>query len=577
MSILDRRPQTTTGPDSTSHSQWIAWRIQLFANWLEQVLEAFASSPWLVVSFFTLLYLVPTMYIAAHKLFWDDEFFTLYLSTTPSLHELLRALATGADQHPPVFYLVTHSAAALFGTGPISVRLPAILGFWLGCISLYAIARKFLAPVWGLVAILLPLTSGAYYYASEARGYGIMLGFSCLATLAWVNASHEYRRRLYIPLLAASLALAICGHYYAVLTCAVLACGELVRTAVRRKIDVPIWIALCLSGLPLIAFFPILHSAHGYSEHFWALPVWSDLLNYYPDLLGHSLDVVIGSLGVSLLVRAMLERDSRDEWEEPPLSPWVAVVFVLIAALPLPTMVLAKFATHGYTPRYALVAIAGVSLLLCFCLARLSRRPTLVAAATVACSLFVFYMNARDLILRNQSTLKDVQTDVIRLDRTGAGPIAIPEITVFHRLSFYAPSKLAHRITYPADPRLAVDYIKEDTVDRGLLDLRPWFPINIEPLESYVRAHPSFLVYSYVGPWSWLSFELPKLTSYIRLVARKEDRLLMFVDGADPARDSRITAAAPADGAPLSLKFRNSKRSLCEEYMGSSNCPAIHE
>lgn len=576
MSTLDRRPQTTTGPDSTSHSQWAARRIQLFANWLERVLEAFASSPWFVVGVFTLLYLVPTLYIAAHKLFWDDEFFTLYLSMTPSLHELLRALATGADQHPPVFYLLTHSAAALFGTSPISVRLPAILGFWLASVSLYAIARKFLAPVWGLVAIVLPLTSGAYYYASEARGYGIMLGFSCLATLAWVNASHEYRRKFYIPVLAASLAFAICGHYYAVLTGAVLGCGEVVRTVIRRKIDVPIWTALCLSGLPLVVFFPIVHSAHGYSAHFWALPVWSDLLRYYPEMLGQTLDVLMGSFGVSVLVGAMLERDSRDDWPGRALSPWTAVTFVLMAALPLPTMILAKFATHGYTPRYALVAIAGVSLLLCFCLARLSRRPTLVAAATVAFSLFVFYMNARDLILRNGSTAKDLQTDVRLLDRTGVGPIAIPEITVFHRLSFYAPSKLAHRITYAADPQLAVDYIKEDTVDRGLLDLRPWFPINIEPLQSYVSTHPSFLVYSYVGPWSWLSFELPKLTSHIRLIARKEDRLLMSVNDADPARDSRITAAVPADGVPLALKFRNSKRSLCEEYMGSSNCPVIH-
>ena len=577
MSILDRRPETTTGPDSTSFSERTAWRMQLFANWLERVLEAFASSPRLVIGVFTLLYLVPTLYIAAHKLFWDDEFFTLYLSLTPSLHELLRALATGADQHPPVFYLVTHAATALLGTSPISVRLPAIIGFWLGSVSLYAIARKFLAPVWGLVAILLPVTSGAYYYASEARGYGIMLGFSCLAMFAWVNASHEHRRRLYIPVLAASVAFAICGHYYAVLTCAALACGEMVRTIVRRKVDVPIWSAFCLSGVPLIVFFPIVHSAHGYSEHFWALPVWSDLLNYYPDLLGHSLDAIIGALGISVLLRATLEGNSRDEWKEPPLSPWVAVAFVVIAALPLPTMILAKFATHGYTPRYALVAIAGVSLLFCFGLARLSRRPTLVAAATIACCLFLFFMNARDLVLRNRSTLEDVQTDITRLDRTGKGPIAIPEITVFHRLSFYAPSKLAHRITYPADPELAVDYIKEDTVDRGLLDLRPWFPIDVEPLESYVLAHPSFLVYSYVGPWSWLSYELPRLTSHIRLIGRKEDRLLMAVDGANPARDSRITPAKPAEGVPLFLKFRNNKRSLCEEYMGASNCPVIHE
>src|SRR3954454_640335 len=121
MSTLDRRPQTTDEPDVPPLRR-TARRMQEFASKLERVLEAFAGLPSLVVGLFTLLYLVPTMYIAAHKLFWDDEFFTLYLSMTPSLHELLRALATGADQHPPVFYLVTHSTAAWFGTSPISLR-----------------------------------------------------------------------------------------------------------------------------------------------------------------------------------------------------------------------------------------------------------------------------------------------------------------------------------------------------------------------------------------------------------------------------------------------------------------------
>src|ERR1700753_1394576 len=64
---------------------------------------------------FTVLYLIPTVYLARLKLFWDDEFFTLYLSQTPSWHDLLRALATGADQHPPSFYYLTHLVTTVFG------------------------------------------------------------------------------------------------------------------------------------------------------------------------------------------------------------------------------------------------------------------------------------------------------------------------------------------------------------------------------------------------------------------------------------------------------------------------------
>src|ERR1700729_4017617 len=107
---------------------------RLARRWPELLSDVFQTAVksrpvmWVV---FTVLYAIPTVYLARIKLFWEDEFFTYYLSRTSSWHDLLQALATGADQHPPSFYYLTHLSTTVFGSSHAIVRLPAILGFWL--------------------------------------------------------------------------------------------------------------------------------------------------------------------------------------------------------------------------------------------------------------------------------------------------------------------------------------------------------------------------------------------------------------------------------------------------------------
>src|SRR5215469_10876401 len=66
-----------------------------------------ASSRVAAFAFFGAVYIWPTTTLARNKLLWDDEFFTLYLSKTKTWNELITAMATGADQHPPSFYYLT--------------------------------------------------------------------------------------------------------------------------------------------------------------------------------------------------------------------------------------------------------------------------------------------------------------------------------------------------------------------------------------------------------------------------------------------------------------------------------------
>jgi hypothetical protein len=265
---------------------------------------------------FTLLYAIPTVYLARIKLFWDDEFFTLYLSRTSSWHDLIQALSTGADQHPPSFYYLTHLSTTLFGASHLAERLPAILGFWLLCICLYEIVRDLTTPAWAAVAMFFPLSTEFYYYASEARGYGLVSGFAALAVLSWLRLAAHRKRTVYLPLLAVALVSAVASHYYAILIVVPLALGELMRTRFTRKIDWPIWMAFTSAGLPILAFLGTIRSAQGYSKHFWAIPVWSDAFSFYQTEFGLGMFTLLGALAATLGFRAVT-RTRPESWSAP--------------------------------------------------------------------------------------------------------------------------------------------------------------------------------------------------------------------------------------------------------------------
>ena len=204
--------------------------------------------------FFGAVYIWPTTTLARNKLLWDDEFFTLYLSKTKTWNELLEAMATGADQHPPSFYYLTHWIFNLAGTTHLTLRLTAIVGFGLGCLCLYEIVSRMLNRSWGLGAMLLPLTSNLYYYASEGRGYGLELGLVSFAVLMWMLACDGKRCPLSTFLLAVGLCGAVASHYYAGLVLIPLAAGEVVRTVVRRRVDLAVWLAFRGTLISVIGF-----------------------------------------------------------------------------------------------------------------------------------------------------------------------------------------------------------------------------------------------------------------------------------------------------------------------------------
>jgi hypothetical protein len=553
-------------------------------NALTERLRRAAASRAVVYAVFTVIYLVPTLWLAKYKLMWDDEFFTLYLARG-GWQSLMAGLATGADQHPPPFYYLTHWIFQLFGMSHITLRLPAIVGFWILCVCLYEIIRRQTIPMWGVVAMLLPLSTQIYYYATEARGYGLVTGFSAMAVLAWIKATEPRWRAVFLPMLAISLACAVSSHYYAVLILISLAAGELMRTRALGRIDVPVWIAFAFAFLPVAVFLPTIRSARQYSAHFWAVPAWSDALSFYSTKLGLASVPLIGFLAAGLLFgfgtrgwRAM--NSMRGHYpegrlhERATLPPWQATALFLLAATPVTAMLVAKFATHAFSPRYAICSIVGIATLATYLVSRVAPRALTAMVAAMLC-LIMYGLEIRILLADFRGRRAGLVASAEALSRTSDAQIALMDITVMHQLSYYTPRDLAARVNFVADPEKSIEYLGEDTIDRGLLDLRPWFPLKVVRVESFLADNPRFLAYGGIYEWSWLPYDLPKWGE-TRLIARVDgQRMLFSIDHVHVPHSERL-AEQRADQTPMLFKqMPRVGPSLCALWMGPNNCPRL--
>lgn len=516
---------------------------------------------------FLALYIVPTVAIARVRLLWDDEFFTLYLANAGSWRELARALSTGADQHPPSFVWLTHLVLTTFGASNVTFRLTAIAGVALLCFCLYEIVGRLVDRDWGFCAMLLPLATPFYHYAFESRGYGLEVGFAAAAVLLWMLATAGRRRAVTLPLLAAALCGATGSHYYGALVAVPLAVGELTRTVARRRVDLPVWLAFAGAALPVLVFAPLLTGARSYSAHFWAPPRWGLALSWYRDAFGYVFVFPLALAAVAALRRGSESRPRA-------IRRWHGAAFLTMALLPPITVVFAKLVTHAFTSRYAIAALPGVCVLLTVGIARVSRPASWAPVAVWLATLLCFFAGAVRFYSEYRGEREELRETAALLRAAGDGPVVVSEPTSLHRLSFYARRDFASRVTYLADPRAAVRGQGFDTIDRGLLDLNPWFPLNVHRLDEWVASHPSFVMWGYTGEWGWQHAEFAARGADLRVREVRGQNLLFSVKDArpgtepprpgDPSGYPRLFDRMPSEGEPL-----------CRKYLSAESCPAI--
>jgi hypothetical protein len=517
-------------------------------QWLDDSAEALRDlcerRRLLLLAAVSIVYFAATSVLASRKPMWNDELYTYFIAQASALSGIWLALLTGADQNPFPFYVLTRWSLALFGVNEWALRLPEMIGVWGAGVCLFHIVAHRSSSMHGFAAMILLFVTGANFYSYEARPYGLVLAFAAASWLCWQAATE--RRIRWLPLLGlfGSLAAALCSHYYAVLVFIPLGIAELVRSYDRRRVDWAISLAMGGALFPLLLFLPLIEKARTYAKGFWALPSWQSIPDTYSSLLMPApllLMFVLIFAGIVALVHVR-RFDSRASANMSAIPGHELAAALSYVAFPVIAVAVAMLVTGAFVPRYALPTVLGVSVLVAWTAARLLDGRALIGAVVLVLSCGGFAMlSARSF----PSTLEKVLGQGYALVRSVAEsdlPVVVADPHNFMRLSHYAPRDLSSRFVYLADSERSFRHLGHDTMDRGILDLRPWFHLNIQESEPYKTAESRFLLYvhgGYLGgPWvngqvgpslNWIVSDLIATGWHLELKGREDNQLLFLV------------------------------------------------
>ncbi len=489
---------------------------------------------------FSALYFVGFCLIASKEVVTNDELFTFYIARLPHFHNVWDALATGVEQTPPFFYVVTRADMALLGTTTLALRMPELLGFWLMCVCLFHFVSKRSSALYGFIAMLFPVMTTGFTFVTDARAYALVLGFSAFALLCWQWATENRHRTLALVGLAISLAAAVSSHYYAVLSLFPLGLGEVVRSIRRKRIDVGVWLALGLSLLPLLLFLPLIRAAQKFAPHFWAKPHWASMFYFYQHFL--LAPTVLPLLVILLAVVSYTDfRRPKPDTGEPRLRSCIpaheiaAVLGFLL--IPVVGVVLAKTVVGAFSDRYALPAVIGLSIIIAWGLyTALDAQPELAFALGLLLCVFLVVKEVQTYRRVVEVRAQQASTYVfLEAHAKGDAPIVISNPGEFTVLTYAAPQKLEHRLLYLADPELGLRYTGTNDLEQGLEGMKSWAGLNVQPFRAFVASGQKCYIYvtNYPDNYEWIIRALQAAHWRMRLLKWQGGKIL-FSAGPGP-------------------------------------------
>jgi hypothetical protein len=508
------------------------------ANWVSEELDRRVG---LYLAAFSAVFLILSCMQAATKLMWFDELDTFYHASLPGPGAIYDALKLGADANPPLYPLLTSYFFELWGRSELSVRLGAVLGFWVMTLCLFSFVRRRTGALFGFLAVGFILVSFVYEYAYEGRAYGALFGFTGATLLCWQRAGEGGRRRaLWTAGLALALAGAISSHYFGILIWIPIGAGELARSFVRRRIDVAVWIAL-LAGLTPIAFYlPLMRATRAaVVKDYWNPPRLSMILDTYRTMLKLSTAPVLGALGLWAIMETALPADSSPATPERrgvPVGEFIAVA--ALAALPV-FGVVGGMLVGGYAERYTFSSMLGLAALFAFLAFELSRGSALLGVVFLIVFFGWFGMKSVSNVKVFQSergarigkpAAPLEHRNWVRYARASDLPLVLTNGVYFLQIHYYAPEDISRRAVYLADQDLARRYAGANTADKILLVLRTLARQPVEDYHSFVAAHPHFLMCVNLEQTTWLFSMLVEDRTRMVLKARDDLELLFEVD-----------------------------------------------
>jgi 4-amino-4-deoxy-L-arabinose transferase-like glycosyltransferase len=411
------------------------------------------------------LFFAVTAFFADRKLLWFDELFTVLIAKQPDWSTFRAALTGAGDLLPPGIHTLTRLGVALFGEHHVVFRLPAMVGFWLMLVCVYAFVRHRCSRAAAWSAVLVPLASGAYWYGFEARPYGVVAGACALALLAW-QRSEGSRRTAWLIVLGASVVAALLLHWYAVILVGVVGVAELVRqwshrrqikaTSLKAHFEVAVPAVLASA---VVVSVPLLYPYFRHSQEFRGIIGPPDPLTF----VANGYELLLGSLGpflLALCVVAAWARSGTDSDPRPSTVPAGEVVAaVLFAGLPLLSLALAWTTQSQALPRYSTPGILGCAMLVGYGVDRAGvRRHAAVFCLAILCAATGANLIVQKLHLPDRRVFSEPRPDFALLAEAQSAhapeTLVVPDGLSFIRLAYYGDLSTARRLMHVQDDRV---------------------------------------------------------------------------------------------------------------------------
>ena len=448
-------------------------------------------------------YLVLTAAQTSRRL-WHDELFTYYIAQSPSLAKLWQNIHL--DLNPPLMYLAERVSLSTFGDNRYAARIPSILGFLVGSLCFYKFVSNRLRLCYGILAVLVFWATPFLYFATEARPYGLVIGFFALAMLAWQKATEPHRPRWSIWLLALAVTGMMCSHVLALFYIVPFCVAELVRWFYSRRFDFATWASLLLPSIILLVYIPLMsrYSSSDFPSTTQATP--AKIIGFFYRMLEPQSLFLLIALSLGLLAGFKRDR-SRDE-RFPFLSSldWIFAWSLLL----IPVLVnLAMMRSHGIAyPRYSGPTVLLFGILFAVFLAmytRASRFAALAASAVLLLYIAGSNVDAAKSAVRNMRTAQTPPTSPFVNIHPDLPLVMASGINFLEMDKYYDPATVS-RLYYLTGRDLAIKYAHA-TIFEGLTDLKANFPIraHVEPYYQFTRLHPRFLALGQTYyPEDWL-------------------------------------------------------------------------
>ncbi len=427
------------------------------------------------------LYFAATLAITVTKPLRLDEIGTIGIATIPTLSQFFAFFAAGQEPHPPLSHLLIRLTCSLFGPNELGSRFPSILAGFGSIIAIYFFLRHRLAIGSALFGAAI-VAIGPAFYATEGRGYALLVCCTAAACLAW-------QRRSNLALFAC-LALAISTHYYAVFLFPVF----LVATYVRDRLAArSTYAAILLGAAPLLIYAPWVLTAFRTSLTSWQhntqnlrQPSAENAGMFLLDASVRLLCPLLILLGAWFSYRrAGTTRSSGFTIAELALASGLVL-------LPIELFALSRFSTGAFFARYAIAWNVGLGILAAACFAKFVPRPQHQWACLAATFLSPFLFAS---LYTNEPRPWPALNAAWRSANIPDLPLAYSDSLYYESIWFYAPPDMKQRLVYVHDgnaSRRTPDPVPEHCIQIHAALL----PYGHTAYAEFLSKHQDFLLLS---------------------------------------------------------------------------------